>query len=293
MIKLDFEIPLVDGLRVIASGDPESPLLDRFMQGYDRAFVLPNEREEREGFVACLEMNGKDNASDAGKFIELVSVFENQDGELVAGANFLLSVSDANPDFACISLNYAFVEKEFRGKGIARVIFAKIRELCNQFMQNSRLKYLFFFEHNDPLKMSREEYEIDSSHSGIDQLDRLKMSSRLGGRIIDFPYVQPSLSEDKEPDDTLIYVILGDVEDSIDSNLLNFQLRSFFGISVLKGSDISLCSVSQSQLDFVSERETVSLLRMDTAIDRARSLNFSADFSSFRDFARSVVTSEV
>ncbi len=48
LIKLD----LPDGVRALATEDPGSPVLTRFFAGYDRAFVLPDEREELEGFEA-------------------------------------------------------------------------------------------------------------------------------------------------------------------------------------------------------------------------------------------------
>lgn len=40
------QVVLPGGVRVRASDDPDSPLLNRFFEGYDRAFVLPDEREE-------------------------------------------------------------------------------------------------------------------------------------------------------------------------------------------------------------------------------------------------------
>jgi hypothetical protein len=38
-------------LIVRATERPNSPVLERFLEGYDRAFVRPNEREETEGFA--------------------------------------------------------------------------------------------------------------------------------------------------------------------------------------------------------------------------------------------------
>jgi hypothetical protein len=37
----------------------DSPLFDHLMSGYDRAFVLPDERKELDGFRACLAINSQ------------------------------------------------------------------------------------------------------------------------------------------------------------------------------------------------------------------------------------------
>ena len=41
----DFEIVLDDGLRIAATDDPGSGIVETFYELYDRAFVLPNEKE--------------------------------------------------------------------------------------------------------------------------------------------------------------------------------------------------------------------------------------------------------
>src|SRR5437879_10340344 len=45
------------GLFIQASAAPNGRVLDNFFDGYDSAFVLPNEKEERSGFIECLALN--------------------------------------------------------------------------------------------------------------------------------------------------------------------------------------------------------------------------------------------
>src|SRR5262249_27102711 len=96
---------------------------------------------------------------------------------------------------------------------------------------------LIFLEQNDPLRLTADEYAYDTEHSGIDQVDRIGIWTKLGGRILDFPYVQPPLSEDQEADPPFLSPGRGPGEPAISPSILRQQLTRFFGISVLKGRD--------------------------------------------------------
>lgn len=52
----DWTLPATHGLALRATIDPDSPVLADFYAGYDKAFVLPREREELQGFKDCLAL---------------------------------------------------------------------------------------------------------------------------------------------------------------------------------------------------------------------------------------------
>ena len=52
-----FSLRTRDGLLVDATTDADDPILASFFEGYDRAFVLANEKEELEGFRTCMALN--------------------------------------------------------------------------------------------------------------------------------------------------------------------------------------------------------------------------------------------
>ncbi|MFC5345275.1 hypothetical protein ACETK8_04235 [Brevundimonas staleyi] len=83
---------LTGGVRVRSTGDPASPLLGRFFEGYDRAFVLPDEREELEGFQACLALNRTHRHAFGRTHSEQVAVLEDEAGERLGGVNFLATL---------------------------------------------------------------------------------------------------------------------------------------------------------------------------------------------------------
>jgi hypothetical protein len=102
--------------------------------------------------------------------------------------------------------------------------------------------------------MSREDYDRDTQLTGLDQVARIGLWSRLGARIIDFPYVQPPLSRDQDADDTLAYAVLGAPDADLDACLLRSHLERFFGISVLKGADLSVEPTASVQLSELAHR---------------------------------------
>lgn len=42
------------GLTLATTDSGEGPVFEQFFEGYDRAFVLPDEKEDREGLATCL-----------------------------------------------------------------------------------------------------------------------------------------------------------------------------------------------------------------------------------------------
>ena len=57
MAVFEHQEVLANRLVLRTSEDPSSPVLKAFYAGYDRAFVLPDEREDLDGFIDCLQLN--------------------------------------------------------------------------------------------------------------------------------------------------------------------------------------------------------------------------------------------
>ena len=283
LIRLD----LPGGVRVTASDDPASPVLARFFSGYDRAFVLPDEREELGGFAACLALNGSHRHAYGRTHSELVAIFEDEGGTLLGGANFLATAIDRGAALppAAVALNYVYVEEAARGRGMLRVILGAVRQLALLALglDPNGPAPAVFIEQNDPLRLTAEEYAADTAHSGTDQVDRLAIWARVGTRIVDFPYVQPALSAGQQADDGLIYAAVDYPGDAVDAGLLHDHLESFFGISVRKGEDEAPGGVAAAQLAALASRGApVALLPMEPAIAWLRAGRRTAGHDGFR-----------
>lgn len=280
-----------DGVRVSATGDPASCLLARFMTGYDRAFVLPDEREELEGFVQCLGLNASHRERFGRRHHELIATLEDAGGRLLAGTNFL-AISVARPDQAVpatIALNYIYVEEAMRGRGLLRRMLDEVRTLAllSLDLDPAGPAPALFIEQNDPLRLTPEEYAADTRHSGLDQVDRLAIWARLGARVVDFDYVQPALSAGQNSDDGLIYAALDYPGDAVPANLFHDHLESFFRISVLKGEAEPVDKAASRQLAALAGRDApVALLPMTQALERLRSGEAPIVCESFRILAR-------
>ena len=270
--QITIETELADGLRVHATLDPASPVLADFFSGYDRAFVLPNEKEMLDGFEECLGLNLGASyerlSGEYGPYCEVVfTIRASGEGSRCGGGNFIAYPVGRDARTVAMNLNYVFVEREFRGAGLMRRMLAGLPQIVSRFLRPvapADIAYLIFFEQNDPLRVSPDDYELDSRHAGLDQVDRLVIWDRVGARLLDFEYVQPALSEDQAPDDTLLYSVIGSRDQGLDARVLLEHLRRFFGISVLKGAPLSSSEVAVTQLSALeqacSERRPVPLL---------------------------------
>jgi len=237
-------------LRTSDRGD--GAVFDAFFAGYDRAFILPDEKEDEAGLRACLELNHGDARKTIearyGPFVEWVALAE-VNGAPVGGANLLATlVPDGCGGMqATANLNYVYLLPEARGRGLLRPLVAAVRgAVAARFREGGAP--LLFLEQNDPFRMTAEDYVRDSEAAGIDQVDRLRIWARLGARIVDFPYVQPPLAPDRAPEDSLVYAVLGAPEDALSACVLGGHLRRFFAISVLKGAPIDTVAEVSRQL---------------------------------------------
>lgn len=282
---------LGEGLTVTASADPTSPILGRFFEGYDRAFVLPNEREELAGFQKCLALNTCYRHAFGRMHSELVMVLEAADGQLLGGANFLatrMSCGHGAPP-ATVALNYIYIEASARGRGMLRTALNAVRRLALLALDLDLAagQPTLFIEQNDPLRLTTAEYALDTAHSGLDQIDRLSIWSRVGARIIDFPYIQPPLSAEQQPDDSLVYAAIDHPGSTLDPMLLHDHLESFFRISVLKGEEEPPGGAASAQLSALARmREAVPILDMAPALDWLRSGRSTNGVASLADLAR-------
>ena len=219
------------------------PVFDRFFEGYEQAFTLPDETEDRDGFADCLGLNhGKEHerlAGQYGAFRELcVVATDRRSGEMIGGANFIALAPASQIAPLTANLNYLYICPSARGRGALRTFLRSLSELIgSMFDADTRQGVAIFIEQNDPFRMTREAYERDSAHSGMDQFTRLKIWARLGALVVDFPYVQPPLSRDQKADETLVYSVLGLSGPVLAPDVLRHHLAAFFAISVLKGRD--------------------------------------------------------
>lgn len=280
---------LANGLSLRTSEDPASPVLRAFFSGYDRAFVLPDEREDFDGFAQCLQLNLSLPSLFGRRHSEQVLVVTGADGALLGGANFLATgmTAPGGPPVS-LALNYVFVEAAARGRGLARVLIAAAQRMATRALTGSDRgpEPAVFIEQNDPLALSAAEYAADTAHAGIDQVDRLAIWASLGARLVDFPYVQPALSAEQEPDDGLIYAALRFPDASIPPGWFHDHLQSFFGVSVRKGAPLAEDPVSMAQLAELAERtEPVRLIEVGGAIAALKAGGRPAGAINFRQFA--------
>lgn len=242
-------------MRLELTDTTESAVFDQFFAGYEQAFTLPDETEDRDGFSRCLSLNhGTEHAclaTEFGAFRELCIVArDTASGEMIGGAN-LIALAPAAPGLPITAnLNYIYICPEARGRGALRVFIRALSALIGSLFEGTeKSPVAIFIEQNDPFRMSRAAYERDSAHSGMDQFARLLIWARLDALVVDFGYVQPPLSDDQAADDTLVYSVMGLSAGSISPVVLRHHLAGFFGISVLKGNPVAGVTVVAEQLD--------------------------------------------
>ncbi|MBX3479496.1 MAG: hypothetical protein KF842_03785 [Caulobacter sp.] len=277
------------GTNVVRADDrPDSAVMDRFFEGYDRAFILPDEREEIDGFRACLALNGRTFPWAPDPSREVVMTLETGTGDLLGGANFLATRLADDRASVAVALNYIYIERPFRGRGLSRDLLASVSRLAGGLWDDGEGPVLLFIEQNDPVAKSDSDSLADSAHSGIDQIDRLEIWANLGASALDLAYVQPALSPDKAPDSSLIYAVVGAGGSGVDAGLLRRHLVNFFGISVLKGRDPGGDLVAAPQLQAlagkVDRHDEVALIDFPPLLAALRN-GEAPQASSFVDLA--------
>jgi hypothetical protein len=253
------------GLRLEITTQFDSEIFKSFFESYDRAFVLPDEKEEKIGFQSALALNqGQQHTELAriyGPFRE-VCLLAFDGPTVVGGANFFATVTtdSSRRQFITSNLNYVFTTPEQRGRGYFPRLLSSITQVIEELFLDtidSSPRVLVFLEQNDPFRLSVAEYERDTRVSGIDQFERLSKWARAGARLIMHPYVQPPLSDSQAADEALIYSVLDNELVTLNPELLKQHLERFFAISVLKGLPLETSPIALSQLaalDALSQR---------------------------------------
>jgi hypothetical protein len=270
----------LSGLVLDVTTRPDSPVLDAFYAGYDQAFVLPDEKEDLEGFRACLEL-GQGAMRERlvkryGPHREVVCVARDAaGGEVFGGMNFISHTVPGG--YVASNLNYIFIGRDQRGGGRFRKLVAACEELASVLFEPPQRPVLTFFELNDPLLLDEDAYRTDSERAGLDQFDRLAIWSRVGAKIVDHDYVQPPLSAHQQAEHGLLYGVVGAGGlDAIPAGVLLAHLERFFGVSVLKGEDPWANPVAGPQLEALKVRaaqeDMIRLLDPAPSIESGRRL---------------------
>ncbi len=239
----------------------DSPVFADFFAGYEKAFVLPEEMEDEDGFRACLDLNHgaarQELEARYGLFREIcLTARDPGDGSLVGGAN-LIAMPNGELDGVPVvtaNLNYVFVDGAQRGKGRFKALVQAISDHVAGMFPDvlpgaPGARPLIFIEQNDPIAMDDEAYQRDTHFTGMDQFDRLRVWTRAGALMVDMDYVQPPLSPEHPPVDTLILSVLGAGEArALPARLVRDHLARFFGISVLKGEPLEANATAARQL---------------------------------------------
>jgi hypothetical protein len=257
------------GLTYQASTSPADGVFEQFFTAYDRSFVLENEKERLSGFAECLALNDGPGyealCASYGPFREFVVVVLNTNEVVLGGLNFIafpLTDPDGSGHLLSLNLNYIFVVPSQRRRGVLKTMVGDLpglalalfghtnaRDVAREWgaPQPSPTVYTFI-EQNDPYRLTPQDYMLDTLATGLDQLARIAIWARQGAKIVDFPYVQPALTADQEPDRNLVYAVLGTKASSLHPALLWQHLQRFFAISVLKGRDPEDDVEAQQQL---------------------------------------------
>ena len=282
----DLVLRRLGGGEVRATLDPLSPLLESFFEGYDRAFILPDEKEDLAGFQACLALNPSERAGQG----EVVAVVFDPEGVRLAGLNLLaVDHGEQGQPRVSVALNYIYVEGAARGQGMLRHCLSLVPALAQWALglEAEPHPVVIFIEQNDPLRMTAQAYREDTAHSGLDQLARLAIWDRVGARLVDFDYVQPALSGGQSPDEGLAYAVIDWPSDALPCAFLHRHLERFFSISVLKGQPETGEAVADRQLTELAARDQpISLLSIGGALDALARDPSSHGASSLRQVAR-------
>lgn len=250
------------GMLISVTCDFDSVTFRDFFIEYEKAFVLPAEREEESGFKDCLTLNHgplhDGLEAQFGRFIEIVLTARMPDtGAMVGGINLVaMQYEVLGRPIITSNLNYIFTTQEARGRGYFPRLVDAAAEVVEQLfsLPEGGERPLIFVEQNDPFKMSAEDYAADTSHAGIDQFDRLLKWAKAGAHVLDFDYVQPALSPDQHPDRSLVYTVLNAPSHTLDAEIVSAHLERFFAISVAKGRPAPDPQTAQAQLSDLASR---------------------------------------
>lgn len=271
--------PVGQGLVARYIDSAESPWLPAFFAAYDAAFILEDEKEDLDGFRACLRLNEGAAYSRLsaryGPFRELIiAVFKEGNDQPIAAANFIVFAGKDGP--VTVSLSYIFVDAAHRRRGLFGKLLALVHEEAEALYGADPAHLLVFIEINDPVEMSAADYARDSNHAGLDQVERLRIWERRGARLVSFPYRQPPLSDRQSSDSRLLLGVMGATSDALPACEVLAHLERFFAVTVLKGGDPDTVPVAAHQLDLLRSAcrtgKDIALKGFDEVFARAAAL---------------------
>ena len=241
----------------------QDALLQKFWTIYDRSFVLPDEKETMEGFLACLAFNQAPLHAPLrdlyGPFRECLVVME--EDEPVAAANFFAFTTPEprQGQRTSLHLSYACVAPEHRRRGHLRGLIDACRQGAVEAVGPSSdgKPPLVFLEMNNPDRLTAEEEEQDRRVSGLTSEQRLAIWRKHGVRILDLPYVQPPPSADQGAEEGLLLGVIGGSSEPLPSSLVASYLERFLGISVLKTGRARENACAAALIHWVEAREAI------------------------------------
>ena len=190
---------------------------------YRSIFPDENEAEDLEGLRAQDALEGNaELVSRYGRFRQFWMVLY-EGGKPKSGVNFQVFRIPEHKA-TTIHICYIFTAKDSRGKGYASELLERIDSLGADAV---------FIEVDDPKKMPEEVMEESIRCSGITPKKRLSWWKHRGYVPLDFPYVQPPLSADKQPADWMLLAVKTRKKKLL-NELLSAHLRRFFYLAVLK-----------------------------------------------------------
>ena len=200
--------------------DTEASGFEKLYALYRSVFPDPDEAEDLQGIKASLSLVGDAALTERyGKFEEYwIAALEK--GEVKGGVNFTAFEGSLSAH-----INYLFTSDGSRRHGIGSALLDKVREI-------SKAEWIFC-EQNDPSLMTPEQLEADYAAAGISPEERIGWWRRRGFGKLDFRYVQPPLSPEKEPAEGMSLNVCPS-DSPVPGIVVSEHLRRFFYISVLK-----------------------------------------------------------
>jgi hypothetical protein len=213
---------------------------------YEAAFPLEDEREPVGAFDAILALNIDRRIQMAyGPYREIVAAIRWwSGGPIIGGHVFGMTTSPAHIAFgvpASVQGIYTFLHPDCRGMVPIKWVADYSRKLASSVFGAGGTEHdrapTIFLEVNNPLKMSEQEIEIDTLHSGVDPFRRYMFWLRNGFTPLAFPYVQPRLRTDADPVRYLDLFCSNDASQGVPADMLLSHLHAFISISVLKNGE--------------------------------------------------------
>jgi GNAT superfamily N-acetyltransferase len=164
--------------------------LDQF---YEQLFIPcfpdPNERESLENMKAYLTAKRSGWYESLGEKNSYHILLGNADERVIAAAVFDYL---AGPNVGI--LEFILVSEECRGQGIGSRMHRQVEEVLRQDALRAGHASLdgIVIEMNDP-------FQVDLAMDNVDPFERARMWGQWNYEVMEFPYVQPALSEDQGP----------------------------------------------------------------------------------------------